>query len=142
MKQTSNSSLFSKFFPRNRDDYQLDFFSIRPVTYIFLDTTSGGFIFRLSKKVMTLLQIWSKKIWSQKSHNPISSYPEKPEKSHDPEPDKHWSLPYISTALLLSFLEHTHTCCYCHLIYLTPFNFRPPLIFGRGWPKIRGTEKV
>ena len=27
-------------------------------------------------------------------------------------------------------------------IYLTPFNFRPPLIFGRGWPKIRGAEKV
>ena len=26
--------------------------------------------------------------------------------------------------------------------YLTPFNFRPPLIFGRGWPKIRGAEKV
>ena len=26
------------------------------------------------------------------------------------------------------------------LSYLTPFNFRPPLIFGRGWPKIRGTE--
>ena len=24
----------------------------------------------------------------------------------------------------------------------TPFNFRLPLIFGRGWPKIRGTEKV
>ena len=26
--------------------------------------------------------------------------------------------------------------------YRTPFNFRPPLIFGRGWPKIRGAEKV
>ena len=26
--------------------------------------------------------------------------------------------------------------------YLTPFNFRPPLIFGRRWPKIRGAEKV
>ena len=25
--------------------------------------------------------------------------------------------------------------------YLTPFNFRPPLIFGRGWPKIRGSKK-
>ena len=24
--------------------------------------------------------------------------------------------------------------------YLTPFNFRPPLIFGRGWPKIKGAE--
>ena len=26
--------------------------------------------------------------------------------------------------------------------YLTPFNFRPPLIFGRGWPKIRGAGKI
>ena len=26
--------------------------------------------------------------------------------------------------------------------YLTPFKIRPPLIFGRGWPKIRGAEKV
>ena len=26
--------------------------------------------------------------------------------------------------------------------YFTPFNFRPPLIFGRGWPKIRGADKV
>ena len=31
---------------------------------------------------------------------------------------------------------------YFHDQYLTPLNFRPPLIFGRGWPKIRGTEKV
>ena len=31
-----------------------------------------------------------------------------------------------------------------HMTYIpfTPFNFRPPLIFGRGWPKIRGAEKV
>ena len=26
--------------------------------------------------------------------------------------------------------------------YLTPFKIRPPLIFGRGWPKIRGDQKV
>ena len=24
--------------------------------------------------------------------------------------------------------------------YLTPFNFRTPLIFGRGWPKMKGAE--
>ena len=26
--------------------------------------------------------------------------------------------------------------------YLIPINFRLPLIFGRGWPKIRGDQKV
>ena len=26
--------------------------------------------------------------------------------------------------------------------YFTPFNFWSPVIFGRGWPKIRGAEKV
>ena len=28
------------------------------------------------------------------------------------------------------------------LVYLIPINFRLPLIFGWGWPKIKGTEKV
>ena len=27
-------------------------------------------------------------------------------------------------------------------VYLIPINFRLPLIFGRGWPKIRGDQKV
>ena len=32
---------------------------------------------------------------------------------------------------------------YCYFInYLIPINFRLPLIFGWGWPKIKGTEKV
>ena len=29
---------------------------------------------------------------------------------------------------------------YTFFSYLTPFNFRSPLIFDRGWPKIRGAE--
>ena len=28
------------------------------------------------------------------------------------------------------------------ITYLIPINFRLPLIFVRGWPKIKGTEKV
>ena len=53
--------------------------------------------------------------------------------------------PYLEWGFLIpSSEEDGHEQIYCKksIIYLTPFNFRPPLIFGRGWPKIRGAEKV
>ena len=38
----------------------------------------------------------------------------------------------------LEFLSETEL----NLSTLLPLIFAPPLIFGRGWPKIRGAEKV
>ena len=47
----------------------------------------------------------------------------------------HLSLQDVPKILL--FLENSAAI----FIYLIPFNFRPPLISGRGWPKIKGAQK-
>ena len=40
-------------------------------------------------------------------------------------------------------VNHAQVFIVIVLVFILPYslNFRPPLIIGRGWPKIRGAEK-
>ena len=43
---------------------------------------------------------------------------------------------YIYIYMYIYICIYIDTC-----IYLIPFNFRPPLILGQGWTKIKGVQK-